>query len=336
MAQSTKNFPASLDRAARVAHPGAAMQAIFDVVLPVFGIMLAGYLSGRFKVLGEASSEALNRFVYFVALPALFFVSLARVELAEVFQWSFLMAFGGGLVATFILAFVVARIAFGGGLGTIGMNAVSSVFSNTGYMGIPLLLLLYGQEGLLPGIITSVITGVVVIGMATVLLEVDRGGGVGPLRVMLKVLAGVSKSPLLLAALAGLLVAGSGLTLPRALTTFCDILGAAAGPCALFAIGLFMVSASLKSGLPEVCWVTALKLIVQPAITWWLAFGLLDLPPVWAGAAIIQAALPTGALAFVIAQRYGVYTQRSMAIILISTLASVVTLSVLLVRLGFG
>ena len=63
MAQSKKNFPASLDRAARVAHPGAAMQAIFDVVLPVFGIMLAGYLSGRFKVLGEASSEALNRFV---------------------------------------------------------------------------------------------------------------------------------------------------------------------------------------------------------------------------------------------------------------------------------
>lgn len=312
------------------------MQAIFDVVLPVFGIMLAGYLCGRFKVLGEASSEALNRFVYFVALPALFFVSLARVQLSEVFHLPFLAAYGGGLFATFILALVVARLAFPGRLGAIGMNAISAVFSNTGYMGIPLLLLLYDREGLLPGVITTVITGVVVIGMATIMLEIDAGAGSSPLRIAAKAIVGTTKSPLLLSALAGLTVAGLGLPLPKSIATFCDILGASAGPCALFAIGLFMVGTSLKSGLPEVGWVVVLKLLVQPAITWWLAFGVLDLPPIWAGAAVLQAALPTGALAFVISQRYGVYTQRSMAIILVSTVLSVVTLSVLLLELGFG
>jgi hypothetical protein len=61
-------------------------------VLPVFGIILAGYLCGRFGLLGEASSEALNRFVYFLALPALFFISTARVGVADVLNWRFLAA----------------------------------------------------------------------------------------------------------------------------------------------------------------------------------------------------------------------------------------------------
>jgi predicted permease len=312
------------------------MQAILDVVLPVFAIMFAGYLSGRFKLLGEASSQALNRFVYFVALPALFFVSLARVELSEVFNWPFLAAFGGGLVATFIFALVVARLAFSSRLGLVGMNAISTIFSNTGYMGIPLLLLIYGEDGLLPGIITTVITGVVVIAMATVVLEVDASTRLGPLAVAGRALLGVLRSPLLLAALGGLAASGLGLDLPKSVRTFCDILGAAAAPCALFAIGLFMVGTSLKSGLVEVGWIVVLKLLFQPALTWWLAFEVFALPPVWAGAAVVQAALPTGALVFVIAQQYGVYVQRATAVILVSTLASIVTLSLLLVQLGVG
>ena len=57
------------------------MAAIVDVVLPVFAIMLAGYLAGRFRLLGDASSEALNGFVYYGAIPALFFVSMAQAPL---------------------------------------------------------------------------------------------------------------------------------------------------------------------------------------------------------------------------------------------------------------
>ena len=312
------------------------MQAIFDVVLPVFAIMFAGYLSGRTKLLGEASGQVLNRFVYFIALPALFFVSLARVELSEVFDWPFLTAFGGGLIATFLVALAVARVAFSSRLGVVGMNAISAIFSNTGYMGIPLLLLIYGEEGLLPGIITTVITGVVVIAMATVVLEIDASTRLGPLAVAGRVLMGILGSPLLLAALGGLAISATGFALPRSVETFCDILGAAAAPCALFAIGLFMVGTSLKAGLVEVGWISLLKLIVQPALTWWLAFEVLSLPPVWAGVAVVQAALPTGALVFVIAQQYGVYVQRATAVILVATLASIVSLPLLLIQLGVG
>jgi len=72
------------------------MVAVLNVVLPVFGIGLAGYLCGRFGVLGAASSEALNAFVYYVALPALFFISMARMPLRDILNWPFLFAYGGG------------------------------------------------------------------------------------------------------------------------------------------------------------------------------------------------------------------------------------------------
>ena len=123
------------------------MSAVVNVVLPVFAIMLAGYLAGRFRVLGDESSEALNRFVYYVALPALFFISMARVSLGEAFNAPFLVAFGGGVTVTFALSFLAAHYIFRNRLGALGLHGLSAGFLNTGYLGIPLLLIAYGEVG---------------------------------------------------------------------------------------------------------------------------------------------------------------------------------------------
>ena len=137
----------------------------------------------------------------------------------------------------------------------------------------------------------------------------------------------------MLAAAAGLSVSALGLELSRSIATFFDLMGAAAGPCALFATGLFMVGRSPASGAAEVGWLVALKLLVQPLATWVLAYHLLEMAPVWAASAVILAALPTGASVFVIAQRYGIYVQRSTAAIMASTVLSVVTLSLVFLLL---
>ena len=149
-------------------------------------------------------------------------------------------------------------------------------------------------------------------------------------------LGGILRSPLVIAAVAGLAASGFGIPLPKAIATFCDILGASAGPCALFAIGLFMVGKSFTAGMTEVSWLVLLKLVVQPLITWWLAFQVFTMDPVWAAGALIQSALPTGALVFVLARQYGIYIQRSTAVIMISTVVSLATLSALFIALGIG
>jgi len=310
------------------------MRAVIQVVLPVFGIMLAGYLAGRFRVLGPASSEALNRFVYFVALPALFFVSLSRTPVSEALNGPFLIAFGGGLLAAFALAVVVGRRLFPNRLAAIGLQGLSANFSNTGYLGVPLLLIVFGEAGKLPGIVGTVIMGAVVMAIGIAIVEVDLNRGGHPLRVLRQVATAVLRSPLVLSAAAGLTASFVGWPLPGPLATFCDILGAAAAPCALFAIGLFLVGRAPHTGIGEVAWVVSIKLLVQPLVTWWLAYRVLEMESVWAAAAVIQGALPTGALVFVLSQQYGIYVQRATAAIMVSTLLSVVTLSLLLVWLG--
>ncbi len=238
------------------------------------------------------------------------------------------------MVSTFVLAVVLAKIFLKYGLGEVTMHGLSAVFANTGYMGIPLLLTAYGSEALLPGVIATVFNGAVVIGLGSAIMEIAKSDNrkLGP--VVQRAWRGLSRNPLVLSAVAGLIWGLLNLPLPAPLVTFCELLADAVGPCALFAMGLFMVGRSVTRGAVEVGWLTFLKLLVHPAITYVIAFWWLDLDPFWAACAVILAALPLGALTFVLAQQYQVYVQRAAATILISTIVSVATLSALMAYLG--
>jgi predicted permease len=310
------------------------MQAVFDVVLPVFGLILVGYLAGRFGLLGPESSEALNRFVYYFALPALLFVGMARVPVAQVFNLPFLGAFLGGIAIVFAIALVVARFAFPGRAAARALNGLSAVFANTGYMGIPLFLTAFGPDGTLPAVIATVALGAIVMGAGVIMIELDLSAGGGLRKALGDVARGVALNPLLIGPVAGIAWSAAGLRLPVPVATFCDLLGAAAGPSALFAIGLFLATRSLAALMGgrravEVVWLMVLKLAGQPLATWWLA-GLFGLDPFWSDSAVILAALPTGALVFVLASQYGLYVERASAMILASTVVSVVTLSAII------
>lgn len=310
------------------------MSVVLEVILPVFGIVAAGYLCGRFDIIRGDGTAALNSFVYYVALPALFVISMARVEVDQILNGPFLLAIGIPQALTFLLAVAGGRLFGGRGLGIASLQGLTAVFANTGYMGIPLLQTAYGQDGVLPAVVATVWHGAVVMGLGIVLLEADFSPERRPLRLAGQVALRVIQSPLVLSAAAGLGLSALQLPLPGVVETFLDILSAAAAPCALFAMGLFLVGRSVTAGLGETSWLVALKLLIQPALTYWLAFRVLDMPELWAISAVALSALPTGALVFILAQQYSTYTQRSTSAILVSTIASVVTLSLLFSQLS--
>lgn len=312
------------------------MQAVVNVVIPVFAIVLAGYLCGRFKLLGQGGSEALNGFVYYAALPALFFGSLAKVELGEILNWPYLGAFLLSMAVTGIAAFVVGRFVFGARGAALAVQNMAGLFSNTGYMGIPLAITAFGQSAALPAILATVVNGALIMGLYILWIEAERSEGSHLLHVARDALAGVFRSPLVLSAIAGILSSALQLEVPKPLLTFCDIIGAAAPPAALFAMGLFMVGKSFKGDLTEVGALSALKLILHPLATFAIVLWLVDLAPLWRDVLLLMAALPTGSLVFVLASQQQVYVRRATGIILGSTLASVVTLSWLLDYLNVG
>jgi malonate transporter len=312
------------------------VNAILNVSLPVFAIILGGYLAARAGLLGQGSTAALNAFVYYFALPPLLFLSMARVPLGEIFHWSYLGAYVGGVLGTAALSLAAGLILFRRHAAELSLQAMTAVFSNTGYMGVPLFLTAFGDQGVLPSLILTVFNGAVVVGTVVVLIEFTLSRSGGAFRIFRDVGVALLKNPLVMAAAVGILWSALRLPLPKPLSNLCEILGAASGPCALFAMGLSLVAHAGSGSVGETGWLVFLKLLVQPAITAWLAFGVLDLEPFWAMSAVILAALPTGALTFVVAQRYGLYVAPATQVTLVSTVLSVVTVSALLVWFGIG
>lgn len=306
------------------------MSAVVNVAIPVFAIILAGYLAGRLRILGDAASEALNRFVYFFALPPVVFLGMARHPLEEVLNWPFIAAFLGAMLAVYAAGWAIGFAVHRERAPVLSMQALNACFANTGYMGIPLFLAAFGEAGLAPAILATVIMSAVMVGLAVVVLELSQRSGNGPVHALLDVARALLRNPLVMATVLGMAWSVAGLRVPVPLDSFGSLLGASAGPCALFAIGLFLAGRPLTADLGEIGWIVALKLLLQPLLTWWLAFQVLRLDPYWAASAVILAGLPTGALTFVIAQQYRVHVERTSAVILVSTIASVLTLSPLL------
>lgn len=294
--------------------------------------MLAGYLFERFRILKRGSSEILSGFVFLVSLPALIFISLARVPVGEFFNWPFLGALGGGMLAMFAISLLIARTVFPESLTANGLHALAATFSSTGYVGLPLVLIVFGETVLVPGIIGVVLPVALLMPLAIIIAEADkcRDGG----RILQASLRGLIRNPMIVATIAGLLVSWSGIFIPEAIANGFQLLGDAFIPCSLFSAGLFMAGATVKGERVEVGWVVLTKLVLHPLLTFWLAYWVLKLEEPLAAIAVIMAAVPTGVTVFILAQQYGAFVARSNAVIVVSTVLSLVTLTGLVAILG--
>jgi predicted permease len=301
-----------------------------NTILPLFAIMVAGYLTGRFKLLPATASEVLSRFVFVIALPALIFASLSSITIAEFFNWHYIGALGGGMLAMFCIGMTVARFVFPGSLTAISLHGLTAMYSSTAYIGLPLILTVFGDDGRVPGIIGAIITGLVFAPLAIILAEIDRNQGS---RFWSTLFTVVTRPPVI-AVVAGLSVSAAGIDVPLPVTTFFELLGGAFVPCALFAAGLFIAGCSVRGATAEISWLICAKLILHPLITWWLAYRVFELDGILPVVAVVQAALPSGVPVFVLAQQYRTFVTRSSAAIVLSTAISVVTLSALFMFLS--
>lgn len=303
------------------------MQALFDIVIPVFAIVASGYICGWKSLLGPESSQALNAFVYWVALPALLFHAMASVDLAEVYNFPFMVAFTVALAATWAATSILGRYVFRLTAAESALHGLNCAYPNSGFMGIPLAIAAFGEEAALPAIVATVIS-VLSVALAVVPIEVARQGASDMRRVVGHVAVALFRNPMIVAPCLGLAWALTGWELPVPAETYLGILGAAAGPCALFSIGLFLVGKPISEGSLEVASMTAAKLVLHPLLTAFAVLVLFPTEPMWAAVAILSAALPIGSGPFVLAQAQGIYVRRTSTVMLVTTVLSVATISV--------
>jgi malonate transporter and related proteins len=308
----------------------STLDPVLGAVLPVFGLVACGYLAGRFGLVTQASSHALNQFVYAFALPAMLFIAVYRGSLEEILSGAFLLAVVGATLGTALVGFVLSNWN-GASPAESTMRALNASFANTGYLGIPLVTVAYGERAALPAALATVATNIVSFALAIVCLELfvdPRRGGVR------RALGGVARSPLIWPIALAIALVFFQVRIPVPVDRFATLLAAAAGPCALFAIGLFVSQLPIREGAAASWQSTALKLVLHPLLMALLAFHVLNVDPFWAKIAVICAALPLGATAFVLAQRYRLLEAETSTGAVISTAASVITVSLVMAFLS--
>jgi predicted permease len=308
------------------------MRALLEVVAPVFAVIALGWLAARRRWVEEAGFRGLNWLIFHVTGPALLFAGGTAPGHGG--------AGGGAALAFFLGAATLyagglwfGRAALGQDLGAAGMFALNITFGNSVMMGIPVMAAAYGPEGLALFLAILALHSLVLLGVATVVAEValQRARSAPWWGMLRATLRGVVRNPVVMAVAAALLWRTLGLPpLPGAVRRTLELLGAATPAVALFCLGGSLAGfASAVGAWREAVLASALKLLAMPLLVWlaarWLGLGALE-----TAVAVVGAALPTGANAFLLAHRYRIGAERTGAVVLVSTAASVVTLGVLL------
>lgn len=307
------------------------LDPVFGAAFPVFALVGCGVLAGRFRLINPGSSEALNRFVYAFALPALLFLAVYRGSLEEILSGTFLLGVVAATLGTALVGFALSYFLWKAPPAESVLRGLNASFANTGYLGIPLVSVAYGERAALPAALATVATNIVSFALAIACLELlanPRGGGLA------RALAGVARSPLIWPIAVAFIAVWLELKVPLPVERFLGLLSAAAGPCALFAIGLFVSQLAIRAGFAASLPTTLLKLVLHPALMALLAYYVLALDPFWAKIAIVCASLPLGATAFVLAQRYKLLEAETSTGAVLSTAVSVLTVSVVMTLLA--
>lgn len=280
-------------------------------------ITLLGWAAARFGVFNPTAQHGLAQFSFLVAIPAVVFATLAKIPFREL-PIVPLAVFAISAVLVGVLAFVLAR----GGRGDRVIAAMASAYVNSGNLGIPVAIYVLGDASLVVAIVAF--QTVLVTPLIVSMLDARRVWQL-PLKV-----------PVVLASLAGVLVTAIGLRIPDEVLRPFEILGAAAAPTALFALGmsLHMPSASvpeerLNLRRPELGWVVIAKILLQPVVAYLIGRYLFDLDAASLLAVTLFAGLPTAQNTFVYATQYRVPNGLSRDSVLVTSVLSLLSLSLI-------
>lgn len=312
------------------------MLSTLNVVLPVFALILVGWLARKLKILDETALTELNRFVVYLALPALLFDIIANAMWADLAQPAFISTFSIGMMVVFFLTLFV-QLRRTRHLADAAIDALNAGYANTGFIGFPLVIVFLGHEALAPTLIATILTVSVLFGIGIIIIETGLQGEVKRRIIFTRVAKSLIKNPLLVSPAIAICIPLSGLTVPDSINVFLKLLGGAASPCALIALGLFLAGQSDKRTNNDHFTVTllvVLKLLIQPALTWWFATKVFHLSPLLVHTAVLLAALPTGTGPFMLAEFYRREASTTSKCVLVSTVLSMFTLSAYLYTIG--
>jgi len=305
------------------------MNAVISIALPVFSVIAVGIIAGKMRILSSTDTGALNRFVFNFAMPAALFNLTVNAAPLSTIHFKLASAYGVASLMTISITYWISKKLFSLNKQEAGAHAFASTLGNAVFLGLPIALSIpHWAENF---VVLMLIEGTLIISIAAALMS--PGTQNSKLDLLIKPL----RNPLVFAMIAGFIISiflrAFDLTLPESIITFLNILGHAAGPTALFSMGLFLATSAestISKVTGRIATIFTAKMVALPVVTIAiLKFIDIDDPSI-IGPAALFTLVPTGIGTYIMASQYKVYVTEVAAAIAFTTMVSIFTISALL------
>ena len=315
------------------------MLTILNLALPFFGLIATGFIAARIFRIPEDGLAWLNILIVYVALPALIFLTIAATPFDKLIDWPFIFATTLSTGIIYFILFAIAIFILHTRITAAAIQATSASYGNVGYMGLPLAVAFFGQEAAVPAALIFCFDCTLQHVLTPFLATLGRSEAARSRNISTEsatAIRSIFTHPFILATIAGFIASATSFQSPLLIDNYLNMVAKAAGPAALFALGITLGMRRLAGIGSEFPLIVTLKLFVHPA----LAFALLTMvggfDPLWFSVALMMAALPTATNAFILATQYDRYIEGASSTILITTIISAFTLPVLVYLLQTG
>jgi predicted permease len=307
---------------------------IVALTAPLFLLVAIGYVLSAFGRWPRPAADALTRFVFYVAVPALLFRLMSDFSRLPPVDARLLIAYFGGCLALFLLGRLIAARVFGLDGVAQSVFALGTIFSNNVLLGVPLARVTLGEVSLPAISLVLVFNALTLWTLATVSVEWARNRALswsGYLTAAKAVLA----NPIVASILLGTIWGFFGLRLPGFIDKTLSLVSDAAMPMSLIVLGMGLAQYGIREGWRIAGTMTLLKLAGQPLAVWLIARAL-SLPAVETQSVVLLATLPVGANVYLMSRQFDTLSGPVASSLVLSTALSAVTTPLVLTLITRG
>ena len=305
--------------------------ALIGTAVPILFLIGTGFLSRKIGILKQGDERVLSVYVYFFALPSLFFIDLSETSfVAETLLFIFAGIFPiFVVVAVYVLLYAIFRFS----KNTLYLITLSTVFGSLAFFGIPFITFAFpSQQSEHLSTLAAATIGIVAIAVSITMLEFYRLKESPKLEGLKQVAKGLSRNPLIISIVAGILISVIGIEVPSPVATFLHMLGGTTSAVAIFMLGSFLFGKKYVN-LKKAFGLSLLRIIFLPTLV--LAIlTLFNLPSMEHSVLVLMHGMPVAVSLSVLSQRYNFYKETIASLTLISSVGAIIYLNIWLFLLG--
>lgn len=302
---------------------------VFTVIVPIFFLLAFGYLSVKLQLLTKEQVNAVGAFVIKIALPALFFQSLAAKDLHEIWYPEYFFVYSGVTFILYVTAFFIVSHYFKNNRSQSSVLSLGAAMSNTGLIGTAVLTLLMGQKAMTYTSLVVIIESVLLIPVVLILAELGTSQKANLAQIIRGTLLTLLKNPLFMGVMLGIACAVFQIHIPKLLDQVLALLGQTASPLALFSIGGGMVGLTLKYVNMQSFYLVISSNLLMPLLMFLGLSYLTDVSQEMVYAGTLIAALPMPTIFGILGQAYGL-NEKTLTPLLMSTIFGFIVVSILI------